>query len=206
MNRWIVYRELAQPQIRELERRKEEFRPNQLYEGSKNEPRGNLKVKKCKPLEAREFVDFTNFSSLTLKYVKQACEDHCNQLIGSCNVLYSDRGSSCVEDSQIAGPKLFLIRLLESNNYARTNIPNQRIVPSKKIKLTTTQPLSNIPKNTPSYSTTYPKSSSVVDLLHAGRIIRPKEEIEVLLVLNLLIYIYLYIRNNGLKWTHEGSM
>ena len=34
------------------------------------------KLKKYEPLEAREFVDFTNFSSLALKYVKQACEDH----------------------------------------------------------------------------------------------------------------------------------
>ena len=161
------------------------------------------KLKKYEPLEAREFVDFTNFSSLALKYVKQACEDHYNQLIGSCDVLNSDRGSSCVEDSQIAGSKLFLVRFLESNNYTRANISNQRTVPSKKIKLTATQLLSNIPKNTMSYLTTYPKSLSVVDLLLAGRIIRPKEEIEVLLVLNFLINIY--IKNNGLKWTHEGS-
>ena len=56
-------------------------------------------------------------------------------------------------------------------------------MPSKKIKLTTTLSLSNIPKNTPSSSKTYPKSLSVADLLSTGRIIRPKEVIEALLVL-----------------------
>ena len=37
------------------------------------------KLKKCEPLEAKEIVDFfTNFSSLTSKNVKEACEDQCN--------------------------------------------------------------------------------------------------------------------------------
>ena len=51
-------------------------------------------------------------------------------------------------------------------------------------------------------STTYPKSLIVADLLRAGRIVRPKEEIEALLVSEFLnIY-----KNNGLKWTDEGSI
>ena len=49
---------------------------------------------------------------------------------------------------------------------------------SKKIKLTNTQSLANIPNNTPWSSTTYPKS---FDLLRAGRMVRPTEEIEAVL-------------------------
>ena len=129
-----------------------------MYEGSKNEPHGNWKVKKIRTTRSKRICRFYKFFITGAKYVKQACEDHYNQLIESCDVLYSDRGSSCVKDSQIAGSKLFLVRFLESNNYTRANISNQCTVSSKKIKLTTAQPLSNIPKNTPSYSTTYPKS------------------------------------------------
>ena len=36
-------------------------------------PTVTAKLKKYEPLVAREFVDFTNFSSLILKNVKQAC-------------------------------------------------------------------------------------------------------------------------------------
>ena len=89
------------------ERRNEEFGTKQLHNGSKNEAHSKWKVKKYEPLEARELVDFTNFSSLSLKNVKQACEDHFHQEIGSCDVLYSDRGPCCVKDSQIAGKKVF---------------------------------------------------------------------------------------------------
>ena len=105
--------------------------------------------------------------------------DHYNQQIGSCDVWYSNGGSPCAEDSH----KSFLVRFLESNNYTRTDISNQRLVPSKKIKLTTTRSLSSILKNTPSSSTTYPKSLFVADLLRGRRIVRSKEEIEALLVL-----------------------
>ena len=150
---------------------------------SRISPTATGKLKKYEPLEAREFADFTNFSSLTLKNVKQACKDHYHQQIGSCDVLHSDRGPSCVKDSQIAGKKVFVVRFLEPMNYTRMEISNQRTVPSKKIKLTTTQSLLRILKNTPPSSTTYPKSLSVADLLRAGRIVRPKEEIEALLVL-----------------------
>ena len=85
------------------------------------------------------------------------------------------------------------MRFFESNNYTRTDISIQRTVPSKKIKLTTTQSLSNIPKNTPSSSATYPISFSVADLLLAERIARSREEVEALLVLKFSIYTYTYM-------------
>ena len=79
------------------------------------------KLKKCESLEAKEFVELTNFSSITLKIVKQACEDHYNQQIGSCDVPTSDRGPSCVKNGQIA-TKYFLMQFLESNNHTRVGI------------------------------------------------------------------------------------
>lgn len=44
-------------------------------------------------LEAREFVDFTNSSSLMLKISKII------QKLGSCDALHSDKGPCYVEDS-----------------------------------------------------------------------------------------------------------
>ena len=101
---------MANKRTGKKERRKEEFGTNQFNNGSKNEPRSNWKVKKIRTTRSKRICKFYKFSSLTLKNVKQACEDHYNQQIGSCDVLHSDRGSSCVEDSQIAGKKVFLVR------------------------------------------------------------------------------------------------
>ena len=50
------------------------------------------KLKKYEPLDARDFVDFSNYDSLTLNNVKEACENFYAAPSGSCNVLYSDRG------------------------------------------------------------------------------------------------------------------
>ena len=108
---------------------------------------------------------------MLLKYV----EGHCNKQWGSCDVSYSDRGPSCVEDSQIAGSKGFFGVILRV----------QQICENGHFKSTycTIYFLSNILKNTPSSSTTYPKSLCVADLLFAERLFRPKIEIETLLLL-----------------------
>ena len=92
-----------QTELRELKRKKveKEFGTNQLHNGSKNEPCGNWKVLEIRTTRSTR-IEFTNISSLTLKNVKQTCEDHYNQQTGFCNVLYSVRGPSCVKDSQIS--------------------------------------------------------------------------------------------------------
>ena len=164
-------------------RRKEEFGTKQLHNCLKNQPHGNWKIKTIRTIRSKRICRFYKCFILTLKNIKQAYKDHYHQQIGSWDVLHSDRGPSCVKDSQIAGKKVFVVRFLEPMNYTGMEISNQHTVPSKKIKLTTTQSLLRIPKNTPPSSTTYPKSLSVADLLRAGRTVRPKEEIEALLVL-----------------------
>ena len=72
---------------------KKNFGRNNCVIVQKMNPTVTGKLKKFEPLEAKEFVDFTNFSSLTLRNVKQACEYHYNQQIGSYDVLYSQIAS-----------------------------------------------------------------------------------------------------------------
>lgn len=63
-------------------------------------------------MEPREFV--TVSSSVNLQSVKEAREKHYNEEKGTCDVLHSDRGSSCVSDDQVIGKKVFLIRFLKN--------------------------------------------------------------------------------------------
>ena len=87
---------------------------------SRISPTATGKLKKYEPLEAREFADFTNFSSLTLKNVKQTCEDYYKQQIGSA--------MSCIEIEGHLVSNCWQKSFLESNNYTRADISNQRIV------------------------------------------------------------------------------
>ena len=47
--------------------------------------------KKFQPLDARDFVDFSSFDSLTLENIKGACEQFYQAPNGSCDVLYTDK-------------------------------------------------------------------------------------------------------------------
>ena len=85
------------------------------------------KQKKFEPERTRDFVDFTEYSTLSLKSVKQACEKFYGEPDGSCDVLFSDRGPSCISDDQIAGKKVILIRFLPEtimNNTGRKSENN----------------------------------------------------------------------------------
>ena len=77
-------------------------------------PIASGKQKKYEPERTRDFVNFSDFSSLTLANVKLACEKFYGEEEGSCDVLFSDRGPSCIEDEQIAGKKVILIRFIQS--------------------------------------------------------------------------------------------
>ena len=74
------------------------------------------KVKKYEPLDARDFVDFSNYDSLTLYNVKEARENSYAAPRGSCDVLYSDRGPSCTNNDHIVGRKAILVRFMPTSS------------------------------------------------------------------------------------------
>ena len=82
----------------------------------KMNPQPSGKLKKYEPLEPREFVDFSEYNNITLKNVKNAFEKFYGERNGSCDVLYSDRGPSCIDDEQLSGKKVFLIRFFNTGH------------------------------------------------------------------------------------------
>ena len=141
------------------------------------------KLKKYEPLEAREFVDFTEYKALTLENVKRACEIHYGEVRGSCDVLYSDRGPSCIEDTQIVSKKVFLVRFLKPDTVSSTQTSGnkRRVVdesnPSSSFisKISKATSFPNVINTSQSNPSTYPKSLSIADLLQAGKFIKPKD-------------------------------
>eukprot|EP00794_Sanderia_malayensis_P008559 gene8559-9474_t len=78
------------------------------------------KLKKFEPLDSKDFVDFTQYESLTLKNIKHACESCYGAPTGSCDVLYSDRGPSCTLDGHVMGKKkVNLVRFMTSASGVR---------------------------------------------------------------------------------------
>ena len=71
------------------------------------------KSNKYEPERIRDFVNFSDYSSLSLKNIKDACEKFYEEAQGSCDVLFSDRGPSCTEDDQIVGKKVILVRFIK---------------------------------------------------------------------------------------------
>ena len=67
------------------------------------------KQKKYEPERTRDLVNFSDYSTSI-----QACEKFYGEEEGSCDVLFSERGPSCIEDEQIAGKKVILIRFIQS--------------------------------------------------------------------------------------------
>ena len=138
-------------------------------------PTGRLK--KYEPLQAREFVPFSKHFELTIKNIKQACEQHYNAPRNSCDILVSDRGPSCTKIDQIKGRKVYLVRFLESTNKSCFETPeasttdNQDIQErcSNSVPRSLPKQLINIPKST------YAKSLSIGDLLKAGQLIKKSQ-------------------------------
>ena len=52
------------------------------------------------PVQPREFVEFSS-NDLTLENLKIACAEHFGYLVGSCDVLVSNKGPSCTNMNQI---------------------------------------------------------------------------------------------------------
>ena len=63
------------------------------------------KSKKYEAFDTRDFVDFSEYTELTLENVKPACESFYNAPPGSCDILVGDRGPSCFLTEQIEGKK-----------------------------------------------------------------------------------------------------
>ncbi|MEO0686094.1 MAG: hypothetical protein AAFY76_13915, partial [Cyanobacteria bacterium J06649_11] len=64
------------------------------------------KSKKYEPERTRDFVNFSDYSSLSLKNIKDACEKFYEEAQGSCDVLFSNRGPT-LRMTRLLGKKLF---------------------------------------------------------------------------------------------------
>ena len=88
------------------------------------------KQKKYDPERARDFVDFSKYSKLSLENVKAAYENFFGEPTGSCDVLYSDRGPSCNDDAQLSGKKVILIRIIASTDKTVATHDNKKSIPA----------------------------------------------------------------------------
>ena len=68
--------------------------------------------KRYEGMGIREFVDFSEYTRLTIENVRNACEKHFNTPPGSCDMLLSDKGPSCFATFKIVGWKCFSVRFI----------------------------------------------------------------------------------------------
>ena len=59
--------------------------------------------------ECRLLLPFEDYQELNLENIKEACERFYNAPAGSCDILASDRGSSCSKLEEIKGCKAHLL-------------------------------------------------------------------------------------------------
>ena len=187
------------------------------------------KLKKFEPLDSRDFVDFSNYDSLTLKNIKHACELFYGAPTGSCDVLYSDRGPSCTLDEHVIGKKVYLVRFMTSTGLPKLDGPNQHqnfefnAEFNKKVSRSSTITFgmpsrSTFPKpkkhddGETSSATSIPKqpkgivtkSVTIADLLGAGKLIQPEVYDDVTLQLESFdIKNKIWLKNNPLNFQIE---
>ncbi|XP_066929441.1 uncharacterized protein [Clytia hemisphaerica] len=159
------------------------------------------KLKKYEPERPRDFIDFSAFSKLTLKNVKDACEKFYNELPGSCDVLYDITGPSCTNDEQVSGMKVFRVRFVNPTNNDHLLEPssskaiNQSSSSSKRVNDSTDSnnsiPVKSkrkrvssilLPKK-PHLQEDMPVSISIGGILQAGKLVTPTLDNEVTLTL-----------------------
>eukprot|EP00794_Sanderia_malayensis_P006542 gene6542-7280_t len=181
------------------------------------------KLKKFEPLDSKDFVDFTQYESLTLKNIKHACESFYGAPTGSCNVLYSDRGPSCTLDGHVMGKKeVNLVRFMTSasgvrkldrptnqrqnyefNPHFNKNVSNSSIMLfsllSKSV-FTKAKNDSGISSATSSAeqvkAAVVQKSVTIADLLGAGKLIQPEVYDVVTLQLESFSIIKVWVKND----------
>lgn len=127
---------------------------------------------------------------MSLDNVKRACEKYYGEPEGSCDVLYSERGPSCIEDDQIIGKKVLLVRFLATakvstdyNNSQKCSDLHQRDLSSiyNKSRNAYSDSTSSIKRRkrivcSSINSSVFPKSVSIADVIKAGKLVKPKEE------------------------------
>ena len=86
------------------------------------------RLRKYEPLDTKDFVSFEDYEELSVENIKEACEKFYNASPGSCDILASDSGTSCMKLEQIKGRKVYFIRFLPPNENA------ERIFRPKKLK------------------------------------------------------------------------
>ena len=134
------------------------------------------RLKKCEPLDTREFVPFGEYDDLTIENIKEACEKYYQAPEGSCDILALDRGPSCTKLEQIKGKKVYFIRFLQPKSgivpKAGQSLSEERFAPPKQVR-SAQSPVKKSGNLLALQSTVFPKSVSVTDLLKAGKLVKP---------------------------------
>ena len=151
------------------------------------------KLKKFDPAQPRDFIDFTEYSKLTLKNVKDACEKFYNEDKGSCDILYDVTGPSCTADDQLAGMKVFRVRFLEpdlGSSHKPVSYSKPKHTSSKRESESERNDIYSSPASVkskrkrtsiliskqPCPQNSMPVSISIGDLLQAGKLVAPTQE------------------------------
>ena len=158
------------------------------------------KLKKYEPEIPRDFIDFSAYSKLTLRNVKDACEKFYAELPGSCDILYDVTGPSCTNDEQLSGMKVFRVRFVKPTNNDHLRKPssassskainlssssskNDSISSSISVKSKRKRASSVLASKKPLMQDNAPVSISIGGILQAGKLITPTSDNEVTLTL-----------------------
>ena len=131
------------------------------------------RLKKCEPLDTRDFVPFEDYEELNLENIKESCERFYNAPAGSCDILASDRGPLCFQFEQIKGLKVLLIRIHKTKENANRTFR----APEASFEHTLAPPKSVAAS--PSWvkrvttGTVVHKSVSIAPLLRGGKLVKP---------------------------------
>ena len=157
------------------------------------------KQQKYEPAQPRQFIDFAQYSKLTLNNVKEACEKFYEEVKGSCDILYDVTGPSCTADEQLSGMKVFRVRFLDPKSEISNkaiSCPKAEYTSSEKESENKKSDMSSVPvkskrrrasvmvtKQPCMQDASMPVSISIGNLLQAGKLISPTQEKEITLTL-----------------------
>ena len=135
------------------------------------------RLKQFEPLDARDFVDFSDLHEISIENIKSACEKYYEMPKGSFDVLLSDMSPSCYLTEQIIGKKFISFdswTKRQKSAKERERIENAASSTSQTslVKLSESKSLTVLP-SVP--YTAFPKSVSVADLLQARKLIEPPD-------------------------------
>ena len=138
------------------------------------------RMKKYEPMGTRDFVPFAcNYNELNMENINAACENFYNAPSGSCDILASDRGTSCTTIDQMKGKKVHLTRFVPPIRTApEVDFKSEWSKYKKRCMMSpaagTSGSVGAITDYIEKTSVMSPKSVSVAELLKVGNLVKPQ--------------------------------